>query len=379
MYQLVRELSRRHQVTLLTYGRENETPEVEAENIAALRAVGAEVHVVPPPRPLGGKRGAQALSLLSPRSYQTASLRSPAMQDAVTRLLAGSAFDLIQVESSQMAAFDFGSRVPLVLDEHNLEYELLYRLYQGERAPGRRLYNWAEYVKFRREEQACWRRADACLLTSGREREILHGLLPDKPAVVVPNGVDIEFYRPSSAPVEPDSLVFTGLMSYRPNIDGVVYFVEEVLPHIHQVRPNVTLTIVGAGAGAEVERLAGPRVVVTGTVPDTREYFARAAVAVVPLRMGSGTRLKVLEGLAMGKPMVSTSVGCEGIHVRSGEHLLIADEAQALADAALRVLSDAELAASLARQGRALVEREYGWTAITAQLEVFYQKVLAGR
>ena len=379
MYQLVRELSRRHQVTLLTYGRENETPQAEVENIAALRAVGAEVHVVPPPRPLGGKRGAQALSLLSPRSYQTASLRSPAMQDAVTRLLAGSAFDLIQVESSQMAAFDFGSRVPLVLDEHNLEYELLYRLYQGERAPGRRLYNWAEYVKFRREEQACWRRADACLLTSGREREILHGLLPDKPAVVVPNGVDIEFYRPSSAPVEPDSLVFTGLMSYRPNIDGVVYFVEEVLPHIHQVRPNVTLTIVGAGAGAEVERLAGPRVVVTGTVPDTREYFARAAVAVVPLRMGSGTRLKVLEGLAMGKPMVSTSVGCEGIHVRSGEHLLIADEAQALADAALRVLSDAELAASLARQGRALVEREYGWTAITAQLEVFYQKVLAGR
>jgi len=379
VYQLVRELSRRHQVTLLTYGRENETPEVEAENIAALRAVGAEVHVVPPPRPLGGKRGAQALSLLSPRSYQTASLRSPAMQDAVTRLLAGSAFDLIQVESSQMAAFDFGSRVPLVLDEHNLEYELLYRLYQGERAPGRRLYNWAEYVKFRREEQACWRRADACLLTSGREREILHGLLPDKPAVVVPNGVDIEFYRPSSAPVEPDSLVFTGLMSYRPNIDGVVYFVEEVLPHIHQVRPNVTLTIVGAGAGAEVERLAGPRVVVTGTVPDTREYFARAAVAVVPLRMGSGTRLKVLEGLAMGKPMVSTSVGCEGIHVRSGEHLLIADEAQALADAALRVLSDAELAASLARQGRALVEREYGWTAITTQLEIFYEKVRVGR
>ena len=379
MYQLVRELSRRHQVTLLTYGRENETPGAEAANIAALRAVGAEVHVVPPPRPLGGKRGAQALSLLSPRSYQTASLRSSAMQDAVMRLLAGSAFDLVQVESSQMAAFDFGSNVPLVLDEHNLEYELLYRLYQGERAPGRRLYNWAEYVKFRREEQACWRQADACLLTSGREREILRGLLPDKPAVVVPNGVDIEFYLPSDVPVEPDSLVFTGLMSYRPNIDGVVYFVEEVLPRIHQVRPNVTLTVVGAGAGAEVERLAGPRVVVTGAVPDTREYFARAAAAVVPLRMGSGTRLKVLEGLAMGKPMVSTSVGCEGIHVRSGEHLLIADEAQALADAALRVLTDAGLAASLARQGRALVEREYGWAAITAQLEVFYHQVLSGR
>lgn len=379
MYQLVRHLSRRHRVTLLTYGREDETAEAEAENVAALRAVGADVHVVPPPRPLGGKRGAQALSLLSPRSYQTAALQSPAMQDAVTRLLAGQAFDLVQVESSQMAGFDFGGRVPLVLDEHNLEYELLYRLYQGERAPGRRLYNWAEYVKFRREEQACWRRADACLLTSGREREILRGQAPDKPAVVVPNGVDIEFYRPSDGAVEPDSLVFTGLMSYRPNIDGVVYFVEEVLPRIHRVRPGVTLAVVGAGAGEEVQRLAGPRVLVTGAVPDTRTYFARAAAAVVPLRMGSGTRLKVLEGLAMGKPLVSTGVGCEGIHVKDGEHLLIADEAQALADATLRVLSDAALAAALARQGRALVEREYGWAAITAQLEDFYAQVLADR
>lgn len=365
-------------MTLLTYGRENETPQTEAENIAALRAVGAEVHVVPPPRPLGGKRGAQALSLLSPRSYQTASLQSPAMQDAVSRLLAGQAFDLVQVESSQMAGFDFGDRVPLVLDEHNLEYELLFRLYQGEHSPGRRLYNWAEYVKFHREEQACWRRANACLLTSGREREILRGLMPDKPAVVVPNGVDIEFYRPSDATVEADSLIFTGLMSYRPNIDGIMYFVEEVLPLIHRVRPDVTLKIVGAGAGDEVERLAGPHVLVTGAVPDMRDYFARAAAAIVPLRMGSGTRLKVLEGLAMGKAMVSTGVGCEGIHVRSGEHLLIADDPQAFADGVLRVLSDAALAESLGRQGRTLVEREYGWAAITAQLEDFYAQVLAG-
>lgn len=379
VYQLVRDLSRRHHVTLLTYGRENEAPDAEAENVAALRAVGADVHVVPPPRPPGGKRAAQALSLLSLRSYQTSALQSAAMQEAVTRLLAGQAFDLIQIESSQMAGFDFGGRVPWVLDEHNLEYELLHRLYQGERAPGRRLYNWAEFVKFRREERACWRRADACLLTSGREREILRGLLPDKPAVTIPNGVDIEFYRPSAAPVEPDSLVFTGLMSYRPNVDGAVYFVEDVLPRIHRVRPGVTLTVVGAGAGPEVLSLAGPRVVVTGAVPDTREYFARAAVAVVPLRMGSGTRLKVLEGLAMGKPLVSTSIGCEGIHVKDGEHLLIADDPQALADATLRALADPSLAAALARQGRALVEREYGWAAITAQLEEFYAQILAGR
>ena len=272
----------------------------------------------------------------------------------------------------------FGGKVPVLLDEHNLEYELLYRLYKGERAPGRRLYNWAEYVKFRREEQACWRKAAACLLTSGREEDILRALLPGKPAAVAPNGVDIEFYQPTpQTPPVPDSLIFTGLMTYRPNIDGALYFVEEILPLIHQVRPQVTLAIVGAGAGKEIAHLAGPQVTITGAVPDMRAYFPQAAAAIVPLRMGSGTRLKVLEGLAMGKPLVSTSVGCEGIHVRSEEHLLIADDPPAFADAVVRVLSDAALADTLSRQGRALVVREYGWASIAANLEAFYGQVLA--
>ena len=192
-------------------------------------------------------------------------------------------------------------------------------------------------------------------------------------------GWTLSFISPRTGPIEPDSLVFTGLMSYRPNIDGIVYFVEEILPLIHRVRPQVKLAIVGAGAGEEVLRLAGPQVTVTGAVPDMRAYFAGAAAAIVPLRMGSGTRLKVLEGLAMGKPMVSTSVGCEGIHVRSEDHLLIADDPSAFADAVLRALGDPALAAGLARRGRALVEREYGWASIAAHLEAFYRQVLAGK
>ena len=371
VYQLIRELSRRHQVTLLTYGEE------PSEAVEVMRRLCADVQIVPPPQEFAGKRGAQLLSLFSPRSFQTSSLSSSAMQEAVTRLLQQQKFDLIQVESSQMAGFDFGTEVPMILDEHNLEYELLYRLYQGERSPGRRLYNWAEYLKFRREEQACWRRSAACLLTSVREQEILRGLLPEKPTATVPNGVDIEFYQPSDAPTEPDTLLFTGLMTYRPNIDGVVYFVQEILPLIHQVRPEVTLTAVGAGAAAEVSALEGPHVKIISTVPDMRVYFSRAAGVIVPLRMGSGTRLKVLEGLAMGKPMISTSVGCEGIHVRGGEHLLIGDSPQAFAAAVLQVLSEPKLAQTLGQQGRALVEQEYGWASITAHLEAFYAQVLA--
>jgi glycosyltransferase involved in cell wall biosynthesis len=134
--------------------------------------------------------------------------------------------------------------------------------------------------------------------------------------------------------------------------------------------------IVGAGATDELKRMASSNVVVTDTVPDVRPYVHRSAVFVVPLRMGGGTRLKVLEGLAMEKAVVSTAVGCEGIDVKHGEHLLIADEPRAFADAVLKLLSDRELAVTLGRRGRALVERDYRWAFIVDRLEGFYDRLL---
>jgi glycosyltransferase involved in cell wall biosynthesis len=133
----------------------------------------------------------------------------------------------------------------------------------------------------------------------------------------------------------------------------------------------VTFTIVGGGAPEELRRLAGPHVVLTNTVPDTRPYVGQAGAFVVPLRMGSGTRLKVLEGLALSRAVVSTSLGSEGIDAVNGEHLLIADEAQAFARAVLQVLEDRVLATRLARNGRTLVERGYGWPSIVERLEQF--------
>jgi glycosyltransferase involved in cell wall biosynthesis len=171
-------------------------------------------------------------------------------------------------------------------------------------------------------------------------------------------------------------MIFTGLMGYRPNVDGAVYFVHEILPHILRVRPDATFTIVGAAPAEEVTRLAGPNVRVVGEVPDVRPYLAAAAVSVVPLRMGSGTRLKVVEGLAMGKAIVSTSLGCEGIAVRDGEHLLVADEPLAFARSVLRLLDDSDAAAALGRRGRELAVDQYDWAASAQQLETFYAGVL---
>jgi glycosyltransferase involved in cell wall biosynthesis len=324
------------------------------------------------------KRTAQLSSLLSTMSYQRRSVYSPGMQARLDALLEANRFDVIQIESSQLAGFDFGESSVVVLDEHNIEYELLYRMYRTEGSPMRRLYNRLEYMKFKREEIGSWRSVSGCVMTSAREQEIVTSLAPGAPTIVGANAVDVDYFRPSGRPGNGHAIVMTGLMHYRPNIDGAVYFVQEIFPRILAARPEMVFYIVGAGATDELKRLGGPSVVVTDTVPDVRPFAYDAAAFVVPLRMGGGTRLKVLEGLSMEKAVVSTSVGCEGIDVVHGEHLLVANDPEAFADAVLKVAADGELAGRLGRAGRSLVERRYKWESVVDQLEAFYDRLLAG-
>jgi glycosyltransferase involved in cell wall biosynthesis len=371
--QFLRLLARAHDVSLLTYEEPGETAKV-----AALQALGVTVHtVLRGTTTERGKRVAQLSSIFSPRSYQRRGVYSRAMQAKLDEICASQRFDVIQIESSQLAGFDFDRSAVLVLDEHNIEYELLYRMYQTEGSTARRLYNRLEYAKFRREEINSWRTVSGCVMTSAREQQIVDALAPRTPTIVGANAVDVDHFRPSHGPARRDALVMTGLMHYRPNIDGALYFVNEIFPRILASRPDMVFYIVGAGATDELKRLAGPRVVVTDTVPDVRPYVYDAAAFVVPLRMGGGTRLKVLEGLSMEKAVVSSSVGCEGIDVVHGEHLLVADEPQAFADAVLHITADPELAARLGRQGRTLVQQRYRWESVVERLEVFYGRLLA--
>jgi sugar transferase (PEP-CTERM/EpsH1 system associated) len=369
VYHIIKYLAERHQVTVLAYSGPN-----DQDSVSALEQTGATIHAVVRDEPsTAAKRQAQLSSLFSPDSFQWQSLESRDMQTAIDRLLATDHFDIIQVESAQMAGFNFQSTAPLLVDEHNIEYELLYRTFSTERSALRKFYNWVEYRKFRYEEQRSWKQSDGCILTSEREEAILRHHSPRTATLVVPNGVDIDSFQPPEGARDPNSIVFVGVMHYRPNVDAAIYFVREILPHVLRERPNLIFTIVGGGPPDELKRLSGRNIVVTGRVPDTRPYVARAGVVAVPLRMGSGTRLKVLEGLAMGCPLVSTSVGCEGIAIRNDEHLIVADEPVAFARSVLRVLDDEALAARLAQNGRALVVERYSWPSVLRQLETFMQ------
>jgi sugar transferase (PEP-CTERM/EpsH1 system associated) len=367
--QILRHLSRRNSVSLLCYGA---SPEEESAAREALAGMCEEVVTVRDnARPRFQTRGMQAAAALGPRSFHMHRFFSRRLQARLTELTERGRYDLVQVESSPMASFDCG-RVPLVLDEHNLEYELLRRANHVETSAPRRAFATVECRKVEREEKQLWRAVRGCVLTSTREQAIVRGTVPGLPTAVVPNGVDLDYFRPSSQPATPDRIVFTGLMTYRPNADAASHFLREVWPAVRAARPAATFTAVGWGLPDALRPLLGNGVVHTGRVPDVRPYLREASVVVAPLRIGSGTRLKILEALAMGKAVVSTSVGCEGLDVRHGQHLLVADDPSSFARSVVRLLQNPAEAEVLGRRGRELVEDKYGWAQAIAELERFH-------
>jgi len=377
VFHLVRMLAREHRVTVLCLASA-----AERVALAPLGEICAAVHCVDYPPGATRKRLYQLRSLVG-RPYSYYSNYSPAMDAALAALLARQRFDLVQFEFGDAAPYyAMPPGVIRVLDEHNVEYALLERTWRQTGAPLRRLYYRLEAAKLRREELAVARRVDAILTTSAVDRDTLAAAVPGVPIEVVPNGVDTDYFTPGapSEAVDPTAVLFTGAIDYHPNTDGVLYYGAEVLPRVRAAAPEAVFTVVGKDPPASVRALAGERVVVTGAVPDVRPWMRRAAVFVVPLRVGGGTRLKILEAMASGRAVVSTSLGCEGIETTPGEDILVADTPAAFADAVVRCLRDPALRARLGARGRALVERRYRWEVIGDALnDVYRGLVAAGR
>ena len=373
VYQLARQLSVRHDVTLLSYALPH-----DRDGVASL-ATQMSVRAVEWTAPSAiGKRATQALTIASPRPYYCRDIYSEDMQQAIDDVCSTGGFDVIQVESSFLCDFRFPRDTRLVIDEHNVEYEVFQRMSAGERSLPRRAFNRLEYLRCRRFEQAWWRRADACVVTSDRELPTVHASAPGTPVAAVPNAVDLDYFTPCATSVEPHTIVFNGILTYRPNVDGAHFLIDEVWPLVRDRYPDARLMLVGRSEGVDTRSLTGPGVELLGEVPDIRPYIDRAAVVAVPIRMGGGTRLKVVEALAMGKATVSTAVGCEGLEVRDREHLLIADDAPGFASRIFEAFESAPLREALGRAGRHLVEARYSWELSGARLESLYRQITGG-
>lgn len=373
VFQLFSHLARRHAVTLVTYG-----DAADDRAIAQLRRCGGSVVVVSPPspRPLA-RRISQMRALTSAESFHGREFRSPRMQAAIDKVLGERRPDVVQVESTQLLCFDFGAGATVVLDEHNVESELLRRMYENETSTVRRLYNRLECAKLHRSEHEWWNAVDGCAVTSARDEHQVRSQAPSTMTAVVPNGVDCDYFSPQLDAPHPDALVFVGLLTYRPNLDAARYLIDDLLPRIRRFRPDTTVTVVGHGLERDLDSLRRPGVTVTGWVSDVRGYVAEATVAVVPIRIGGGTRLKVVEALAMGKAVVSTSIGCEGIDVVDGEHLVVADASDAFASQVCRLLSNPRLRRRLGDAGHELAVNRYSWKESTARLERLHADAMA--
>src|ERR1041385_1476993 len=210
------------------------------------------------------------------------------------------------------------------------------------------------------------RMADHVLAVSQTDRDFFAAQLPPEKLTIIPTGVDVEYFQPQGKPVE-NTLVFTGSMDWLPNEDGIFYFMQEILPKIRQEIPEVTLTVVGRKPSARMLALAAERPVeirLTGWVDDIRPFLAEGAVCIVPLRIGSGTRLKIFEAMAMGKAVVSTTIGAEGLPVRNEEDLLLADSPEAFARNVVMLLRDDQTRERLGSAARELVQSKYSWASV---------------
>lgn len=370
MYHLIRETGRRHAVTTLSLIAPGDDPRIA--EIALGRVVPVRVPLTARMSAAPAKRLVQLRSLVSSQSFQWRFYRHAAMQRAIDRLIANEPFDVVQFEFSQMGVYQVPPGVPSILDIHNIEHDVLRRI-AASGSPARRLFNQIEYRKYRREEIGAWRRASGCVATSSGDAGIV-SRATRRLVEVVPNGVDLTaFARLPLDSADPRALVFVGAMRYRPNADAARFFVEEILPRLRATIPGVEMTIVGADPPPDVVELGEvPGVRVTGTVPDVRPWVRNAGTVVVPLLSGGGTRLKILEAFAMGRPVVSTTIGAAGIEARDGEHLLLADRPEAFARAIARLATEPGLRARLAEQAYALVRDRYQWSAAATRLEAVY-------
>jgi glycosyltransferase involved in cell wall biosynthesis len=375
VYNLLKQMVAAHEVTVVYPGYRGSDDDLQE----ALGGKIAKIHVTARRWTRVYRRLGQLYSTLTPHSYFYHMGWDGRTEKILRNELENGRYDLVQTEFTHMASYDLPTDAVKILDEHNVEYDVLQRQWQMATSPFRKFHYRDEYRKIFREEMAACRKQDLVMVTSERDRALLDTDLPEVRKFVLPNGVDASYFRPSPVAPDADTIVFTGMMKYLPNSDGMLYFLESIFPLILAKVPGAKVLIVGAEPPASLRAKESSSVIITDRVEDVRPWVDRAAVSIVPLRMGGGTRLKIVESFAMKKPVVSTAIGAEGIDAVDGESIMIADEPAAFADAVVRLLQDAGLRAKLAASGHELMLRKYEWSVIGLGLERAYAGAFAAR
>jgi polysaccharide biosynthesis protein PslH len=360
-YHIIKQLSRFHEVHLLCYAiGEHKDSKLELDKYCR--------SVTYIPLFAGDKRWIQLKSIFSNASYQAHFHNRKIFQSSCDELIKLHHIDLIFIEFSQMSIFNFPTNIPKVLDEHNVEWLLLDRMAkQGSYL--RRVYNYLEAKKFKREEFNAVQNSTMTIATSDVDATLLkQGTHPEVGVVI--NGVDCEYFSPKhNSPKEFNSakIVFVGATHYFPNEDGVMFYLNRIHAGVIKKIPHCSLKVVGGRPSSEMLSKASSSVEITGFVDNVLPYLWEADLFIVPLRLGSGTRFKIVEAMAAGVPVISTRLGAEGLPVIHGENIWLAETPQEWIDGITFLLRSPELCKKLALAGQELV-KSFDWNILGLQL-----------
>jgi polysaccharide biosynthesis protein PslH len=369
IYHILRILSRKHQITLLSF-----TQDVAEDRLAKeLAPYCHRIETIILPK-------TQSYQNLLPgifgnKPFQVSYYHSSAFQQKLTQILAEDSYDLIHTHLIRMAPYSADLQIPKVLDLTDAISEYLKTRYETTSNPIIKAGLFIEWQRMLRYEPIL-AKFNTISVCSKPDRDNLLKTAPTAQIEIIRNGIDIDYFKPNlEQQPEQNSIIFTGNMTYAPNEDGLMYFYREILPLIRQSVPEVKLYIVGKDPSPAVQKIATDRVIVTGKVPDLRTYYSLAQVSICPIRFGAGTLNKVIEPMAMGIPVVSTSIACAGMNVTDGKDILFADTPSEFATAVVKLIQSPELRQKIGSNGHKLAITEHDWEQIVAKLEDIYDSI----
>jgi polysaccharide biosynthesis protein PslH len=366
-YYLANELASHHEVSLFTFASEEENPIPAHEPLTQIFK-----NVVCLPLKIPKAHGLQesvnyVRNLISTRPYSLSKYCQPWIAKELEAHLAREKYDLLLCDFLLTAGVvPWSWPRPKVLFTHNIEAVIWERHCRVSRNPIWKAVSYREYRLLERMERRHVSGADHVLAVSENDRDFFLQYAPKERITVVPTGVDVDYFRPSGRENEAETIVFTGSMDWIANEDGMVFFIEQVLPLVRKQFPASKLLVVGRRPSERMRRIGAAQlgVEVTGTVDDIRPYLARGCVYVVPLLVGGGTRIKIFEAMAAGKAVVSTTIGAEGLPVTHGENILLADDPESFGRCIVELLSDHTRREHIGSEARKLVAERYSWKAV---------------
>jgi sugar transferase (PEP-CTERM/EpsH1 system associated) len=365
-YQMLKQLKREHRITYLTLCESQDSADSFQRASEYCHRLVPVAHSTTTKFSVAFYRDLSR-NLLSPLPYAIQKYHSDVMQCAIERELQQTDYDLLVCDFLAPGVnlpeqYD----IPTILFQHNVEAIIWKRHYQTTTNRVKKAYFYNQWRKMQKFETALCRKVDAVIAVSAVDRDLLRNDYGIEHVYDVPTGVDTDYFQPLYGAENPTELVFTGSMDWLPNEDAIFYFAEEILPRIASKIPDITLTVAGRNPSKRLVEFAemNPHLTITGRVDDVRPYMDRATAYVVPIRIGGGTRLKIFEAMAMAKPVISTTIGAEGLAVQDGRELLIADEPQAFADAVIATLADKAFAQQIGETAREVVCAQFSWQQV---------------